>query len=404
MADDDTPNGKKKKPNRKRRGRGEGGVHRRADGLYEAVLSLGTDAHGKREKKTVYGKTKAEALAKLRALQAQHDAGRLVRDETLTAAEYLRRWLATAKDRVRATTYDRHRQIVELHLIPALGSVRLAKLSPLNMEQVYTTMAAGAGGRKPASAWTRRAAAAVLSTALRAAVRLKLIPSNPAADASKPKPPEREPTFLTAPQVGVLLAAVKAHPTHAGFHPLFAVAVGSGLRQGELFGLHWNDIDLTTCTVHVRRALAQVNGVMSFKEPKSKTSRRSVVLPAFAAAALTDHRAAAEAAGLTAAPVFCTSAGTPIPKSNFGRRVFRKLIDGVNAATPGALPAAVRFHDLRHTHASLLISAGQSIKAVSRRMGHSDVTVTLKVYAHVLPDDDARLAAGLDGLIGAGSP
>jgi integrase len=393
--------------NRKRRGRGEASIYQRdSDGLWVGSLSLGYNAEGRRVRKTVYGATKAEVAEKLRQLQAEHDAGRLVETEELTTGEYLNRWLQnTAKNNVRPATWERYRQLVELRLVPFLGRIKLAKLRPLHVEQLYAAMAAGSEGRKPAGADTRKSAGVVLSIALRHAVRLHLIASNPAADVAKARPAEREMCFMTSPQAKRFLDAAKANQNYA----LFALAVGTGARQGELLGLTWADLDIARGTMDVRRSLSQVKGTFALKEPKSKTSRRTVSLPLFALRAVEAHRKAALKAGVHRGPVFCTRTGGHLDKKNV-RRAFKAIVAKANAAetkraaeagtTPDLIPERIRFHDTRHTHASGLIAAGCSIKAVSRRLGHADVSITLRVYAHLMPDDDEKLASQAGALFG----
>lgn len=313
---------------RKRRGRGEGAIIQRGDGRWAAELSLGVDATGKRRRKTIYGTSKKDVAERLRKLQAENDAGRLVETEQLTTAEYLKRWLHnTAKEKVHAGTWERYRQVTELYLIPTLGGVKLSKLAPLHVEQCYAQMAAGATDRKAATAWTRKTAGVVLSLALKHAVRVKLIPHNPAADVAKARPAAREMTFLTEPQARLLLDAARSHRLYA----VYALALGSGMRQGEMFGLQWADVDFDKATVEVTRSLSWVRGQPTLKEPKSKAGRRTIVLPAFAVAALREHRSAALKAGHITAPVFCTLAGTPMPKSNFTRRVHAPLVARANA-------------------------------------------------------------------------
>ncbi len=393
---------------RKRRGRGEASIFQRAsDGLWVSTISLGYDGAGKRIRKTVYAATKGEVAENLRKLQSEHDAGRLVATEELTTGEYLTRWLNnTAKNKVWAATYRRYKQLVELYLSPILGGVKLSKLAPLHVEQCYATMLKGTDKRRPAGATTRRAAGTVLSIALRHAVRVKLIQNNPAADVAKARPDEREMKVMTQAQAKRFLEAAKSHRHYA----LFALALGSGMRQGELLALQWGDIDFDKGTVEVKRSLSQVNAEFIVKEPKSKAGRRSILLPPFVLAALRDHRTAALKAGQISDPVFCTKTGTFTSKNNFVRQVFRPLIAKANTddvkragetnTEPDPIPINFRFHDLRHTHASHLIAAGHSIKAVSRRLGHADITITLKVYAHLMPNDDEKLAAGVEALYG----
>jgi integrase len=395
------------KNKRSRRGRGEGGISFREDKqLWEGRISLGFDGRGKRIRKTVYGETKSDVAEKLRKLQTEHDAGRLIETEEMTVKEYLTRWLQnTAKESVRATTWERYRQLVECYLVPLLGGLKLSKLRPLHVEQCYATMAKGSDDRKPAGADTRKSAGVILSAALRHAVRIGVIHSNPAAEVKKARPAQREMAFMTAPQAKRFLDAAKSNKNYA----LFALAVGTGARQGELLGLTWADIDFEKGTMDVRRALAQVKGEFAIKEPKSKSSLRTVTLPRFALLAVEDHRTAALKAGRISGSVFCTRTGGFIDKKNV-RRAFKAIVAKANKAEskrateaktqPDLIAERIRFHDLRHTHASGLIAAGSSIKAVSRRLGHADVSITLRVYAHLMPDDDEKLACQAGTLFG----
>lgn len=360
-------------------------MYRRADGLWVGSVSSGYRPDGKRKRRNVYGETKQEAQEKLRKLQAEADAGTLADAGKLTVGEYLGRWLeTTAKVRVRPTTFVRYKELVELHTIPNIGRIPLGKLTFSHVEDLYRTLERGAVG-----AWTRRAVGMLLTNALRAAVKRKIIPFNPAADVAKARAEYREMKFLTDAESKRLLDAVKPHRLYA----LFALALGSGMRQGEILGLQWQDIDFDKGTVTVVRSLAKVTGAFLLKEPKSKRSRRTVTLPKFALEALHAHRAKMLAEGNITAPVFCTSTGHYIYNTNLTRKVFRPMLKRAGLPT-------VRFHDLRHSHATNLLAKGFGIKAVSQRLGHARVEITLAVYAHVLPTDDAALAEGLEKMLG----
>jgi integrase len=393
---------------RARRGRGEASIFQReSDGLWVGTVSLGYDGEGKRVRKTVYAPGKGEVAEKLRAVQAEHDAGRLVDAEEMTTGEYLRQWLVVAKDQTGAATFNGYRILAEKYLIPALGRIKLAKLRPLHVQGIYAELCRtdATGEKVAATANTRKAAGVVLGIALRNAVRMKLIPSNPAADVKKPRGAFREMLFMTPPQAKRFLEAARQSRNFA----LYATAIGTGMRQGELLGLTWPDIDFDGGTLDVRRSLSQVKSEFIVKEPKSRSSRRSIALPQFVLVALRDHRAAALKAGHITQPIFCASTGAYLRRSNVLRN-FRAVVKRANADTQKAagdanaeldqIPAELRFHDLRHSHASGLIAAGHSIKAVSRRLGHADIAMTLKVYAHLMPDDDAKLASGAGTLFG----
>lgn len=331
---------------RARRGRSEGSIFQRGDGLWVGTVSLGYNGAGKRHRRTVYGTTKREVQDKLDDLRPAARAGTLG-VAAIATKDYLKLWLNAVESKISDGTFERYEQITTQYLIPAIGTVKLASLRPLHVEQCYTAMQRDTEhGPVSASATTRRASAVVLGIALRHAVRLKMIPSNPAADVSKPRVAPREASFLTPSQARQFLLAAKDNR----LYPLYATSLGTGLRQGELLGLKWPDVDFDAGTLRVRRSLSQIGGTFI---------QRSNLLRAF----------------------------TLIVKR--ARR---------DADESDKLPASLRFHDLRHSHASCLIAAGSSIKAVSRRLGHADITVTLKVYCHCLPDDDAKLAAGAEAL------
>lgn len=392
---------------RARRGRGEASIFFREDKqLWVGTVSLGYGADGRRIRKTVYAPSKKEVGEELRKLQVDHDAGRLVETEELTVGEYLTRWLQnTAKEKCRPATWERYRQLVELYLVPFLGRIKLAKLAPIHVEQLYAEMGRGIGERKPSGAYTRKFAGVILSIALRHAVRMKLIPANPAADVVKARPVERETAFMTASQARRFLEAAKSNQNYA----LFALALASGARQGELLALSWADLDFGNGTIDIRRSLSRAGKEFHVKEPKSRSSRRTISIPLFALNALSEHRTASLRAGQITGPVFCTRTGGYLDKKNV-LRAFRGIVARANKtvhaeaekinAQPDLIPDSLRFHDLRHTHASGLIASGCSIKAVSRRLGHADVSITLRVYAHLMPDDDAKLASSAGALYG----
>jgi integrase len=206
----------------------------------------------------------------------------------------------TAKSSVRATILERYKVLVRRHLIPVIGTTQLAKLHVIHIESMYGELE-GNG----ASAWTRRMSGTLLVNVLKHAVELQLIGSNPVRDVAKARSDEKEMRFLTEPQSRVFLGAAKGRRPHA----FFALAIGSGMRQGELLGLQWNDIDFPAGTIAVVRTLGTVNNQFVLKEPKRKRSRRTIKIPAFVITALQTHRAAMLEEGNNANPVFCTRSG-----------------------------------------------------------------------------------------------
>ncbi len=195
-------------------------------------------------------------------------------------------------------------------------------------------------------------------------------------------------TIWNNAETGAFLKAAKAHRLYA----LYAVAVGTGMRQGELFGLQWADIDFEGCSLSVNRSLEEIKGKLRLKEPKTGKGRR-IDLPAFVVAALNEHRAVMLSEGNITGPVFCDHAGGFLRKSNVCRRSFAPIVKA--AGVP-----VIRFHDMRHTHASALLMAGENVKVVSERLGHARIQVTLDTYAHVMPTMQKGAADKVQALFG----
>ena len=398
---------------RKRRGRGEGGIYRRADGQWVGSISLGYAESGRRKRKTVYGASKKEVIDKLDRFRSEARVGNLPDAGGLTVGQLLDRWLQSSKASTETRTFEERERLVKNHLRPRMGGLKLTKVNALHVESFYADLA-----RDGVGATTIRHAANVLGVALSHACNLKLIPFNPVAAIKKPKAPKRQMLFITPEQVKILLAAAKGRPCF----PLVVLALATGCRQGELLALTWNDIDLAKAALTVRRSLAQTDNGFEVKEPKTAASRRTITLPGLAVSVLAQHKDAALKAGLLDAPVFCTRDGNWLLK----RKVIRSLRAVIRRANtpPGGInkggrpkkgeaphvkeefemlnliPARLRFHDLRHTVASVLLSQGESVRAVSQRLGHSNPALTLRVYAHCMPSDDPQLAAALNKMLG----
>jgi integrase len=380
----------------RRRGRGEGNIRERPDGTWEARISMGFDGEGRRQARSVYGKSKSEVQGKLRAMQGDAASGQLAEPSTLSVSEYLASWLKdTARQKCSPTTFGRYESLIKLHICPHIGKLKLSKLQPIHVNHLMGEIgkAIEAEDEKRSPAWTQKMALTVFSNALRHAVRLRLIPFNPAMDIPKAKPRDKAIEFWTAEQSKHFLESTRGRRLYA----LFALALGTGMRQGELLAVRWDKIDFERGTITVSHSLAEVHGKggkgFILKEPKSKQSRRTLKLPELVLSSLRDHRSKMEAEGHGSEFCFVTKLGTHIGKSNLTRQVFHP------ALKVAKLPK-IKFHALRHSSASMLLNNGASIKAVSRRLGHSSVELTLRVYSHLLPDADDVLAAQVDKLMG----
>ena len=374
-----------------RRGPNEGNIYLRKDGRWEARLHLGYDENGKRRRKPYYGHTRREAAQKLERARQDLALGLAVGgDERQTVAQFLTRWLQeSAKPAVRASTFETYAMYVRVHLVPSIGRVRLTRLQPSDVQRMLNTKLAS--GLAPRTVCHLRA---ILRHALNQAVRWGDIRRNPALLVDAPHVPRYEPTVLTPDQARAFLSAVSEDRLAA----LYTVALAVGVRQGEALALGWEDVDLDAGTLTVRRALRRVGGSLQFVEPKTRLSRRSVALPGFAVAALRNHRKRQLQERLWAGSkwrssdlVFTTSIGTPLDGSSVTHRLQRLLAQA-------GLPR-LRFHDLRHSAATLLLAQGVHPRIVMETLGHSQISLTLNTYSHVIPSLQRQAADRMEDIL-----
>jgi integrase len=392
------------KRSRKRRGRGEGSVFQRADGTWAGSVSLGYDQAGKRKRVTVYGVTKLEAQTKLRNVQTDHALGRLTDTNRFSVSDWLSLWLEnTARLKVSPATYQRYKQVVERQIRPHLGTMLLSKLTPFHIVQFYASME-----KAGESAATQRMAGLLLGNILRCAVKMNFLVRDVSGDVTRPKVAARERRAFTPDQARRFLQAAQVDRLYA----LYVLALDSGMRWGELAALQWPDIDFAEGALQVQRSLEELCGRVRLKTPKTKRSRRRIELSRFTLEVLNEHRRRmlAEGRDVKNGSVFCNGAGKYLRKSNTRLNSFLKIFARANqqaeeeARLTGTAPEQVpviRFHDLRHTSATLLLQAGENIKVVSERLGHEDIQITLKTYAHVLPTMQKGAAARMDRLFRA---
>jgi len=316
-----------------------------------------------------------------------------------TVAEYMAYWLDTyAKAATKPRTYDTYALMIKHHITPAIGHVRLDKLTPTDLATLYRQKLDG--GRKDSkpgglSPRTVRYIHATIREALAHAMKWGIVHRNVADAVDAPKLSSREMTTWNAAQVTTFLAIAEATTRYA---PVFMLAVLTGLRRGELLAVRWRDIDLDRGILAVRQTLVDRNGTLSFSSPKTHRSSRPVDLPESAIAALKAHRRTQLEERLAAGPiwqdhdlVFATDLGRPIHPRN----LFRAM---QVAITKAKLPP-IRFHDLRHTHATLLFQADVHPKIVSERLGHATIGLTLDVYSHTLPGMQREAASRLDAML-----
>jgi integrase len=370
---------------RKRRGNGEGSIYQRAVGTWCATYSSGYNEQGKRRRRTIFGTSKQDVQDKLRRLTSQISASAEIEPQRITVGQYLDRWLKdVARPKLKLTTYENYAAAAKNHLKPRIGGVVLSKLSVIHVQSLYADMT-----RAGKSAETVRLAHAVLRRALRQAVNWRLVPYNVCAEVERPRVVKSEITPLDAVQVAALLKVAAEDRLAA----VFTVAIATGMRLGELFGLQWPDVDVAAGAVMVKHTLTEVKGRLHLTEPKTARSRRRIDLPKIGIDALRHHRKAMAAEGHANTKwVFCNVRGGPLRRSHFHDNTFKPLLKKAK------LPS-IRFHDLRHTSATLLLSAGVHPKVVQERLGHSQISVTLDTYSHVLPTMQRDAADKLDQVL-----
>jgi integrase len=362
-----------------KRGNGEGSIYyRNSDKKWVGSVTL-----GKGKRKVIYGKTRKEVQEKLKIVLHDQQQGTLVTAQPQTVAQFLTDWLEnTHRRHLRPRTYERYREAVYLHIVPNLGHVQLQKLTARQVQAFYTRKADE--GLAPATIIYYHS---VLHNALDTAVKWGLVFRNVCDLVAPPRKERFEIQPLTLAQMQHLLATVSGHKWEA----LFTLAMATGMRRGELLGLKWQDVNFEAGQLQVRRVLSRVPSHMPERvhvyveaEPKTQKSRRSIMIAPFALEALKRHRKSQLEDKLKAGEfwqeheyVFCTLQGRHL-NPNHVVEEFKKLL------TRAGLPD-IRFHDLRHSAATLLLSLGIHPKVVQELLGHTQISMTMDVYSHVLP-------------------
>lgn len=374
-----------------------GSVQRKGKGTWRLVFDLDRDHTGRRRQKVVSFKgNRRDAENEVSRQITEMQNGGFVEPQSLTLGEYLEKWLDSQKaSTVSAKTFERYDEICRLHLIPNLGSSRLQKLQPMQIQSYYSEAQVsgrlnGKGGLTARSVLHHHR---ILRQALQQAVRWRLISINPADAVKPPKPSRKEIETLNEDDTATLLQGF----SETRFYIPVLIAVTAGLRQGEILALRWADIDFAKGSLAVRRSLEKTRQYgLRFKEPKTKRSSRVVVLPQFTIDALKQHRIAQAEFQLklglrqTAdSLVVARETGEPLNPRTFSNEFTRIL---ANLRKSADIPR-ITFHGLRHTHATQLLSSGIHPKIAQERLGHSTIATTMDLYSHVTESmqEDAAL-------------
>jgi integrase len=374
----------------KSRANGDGDVFPRKNKAGKITSYRGAYVGPDGKRRYVSGKTKEEARRNLRKARGDTERGLVFDADNLKLGEYLDRWLSdSVSDTVKATTFERYEQITRLHLKPVLGRVKLKALTPAHVRGLYREkLEAGSSAR------TVRYIHTTLHKALKQAVMDGLIPHN-ATESVKPPQQTREEVRPLTPEQAKLLLQV-AHEAEDRLEALYVLAINTGLRQGELLGLKWDDVDLEDGSLQVRRTLTVTKDGPVFTTPKTTGSRRSVKLTSKAIEALERHleRQLGEIDRVGSlwsenGLIFASETGDPLDRRAVTTLKFKPLLK--HAGLP-----EVRFHDLRHTCATLLLTRNVNPKIVSEMLGHATIAITLDTYSHVLPNMRDAAAAAME--------
>ena len=361
----------------KRRANGEGNIRKRSDGRWEGRYTAGRDPEtGKTVYKNVLGKTQAKVKAKLkRAIQENTEV------DTLKAAQYtVGQWMDIwfenyAKIKVRPSSHQTYRGYIDNHIKPNIGKIQLNKLTTLELQKLYKKLLSrgrvdrieAKGQPKGLSPKTVRNIHQVISSAMDFAKAQKLIAVNPTDGCALPKLEHREMKTLPVEQLASFLREAK----ESGVFEMYYIELATGLRRGELLGLKWEDLDLEQGTLRVQRQVSRINGEVVEAPLKTKNSYRTISLGADAVGILNEQRKKCCGSEY----VFPSPTGGPISPDSVIQMLHRVL-------KRAGLPK-VRFHDLRHTFATVALQNGVDIKTVSGMLGHYSAGFTLDTYAHV---------------------
>jgi integrase len=371
----------------KQRGHGEGSIYQRKDGRWVASITLEN-----RKRKQFYGKTRKEVQEKLRVALNEQRLGTLATGPQQTLKQYLEYWLEDVhKPAIRLSSYMQYRGILDKHIFPLLGHIQVQKLTPQQVQSFYARKE-----KEGLALGTIRTIHAVLHNALSHAVSINLVSRNVSDVVNPPRLVKHERHPLTIEQAQKLLQHVQGYSLEG----LITVALATGMRRGELLGLRWQDIHFDTKSLQIQRTISRQRkkGIVE-SEPKTSRGRRNIILPPFAIEALKEHRTRQLEVRLKVGSaweesnfVFCNGHGGFLEPSQL-HMMFRNLLKEAD------LPQ-IRFHDLRHSAATIMLTMGVHPKVVQELLGHSSISLTLDTYSHVLPSMQQEAMDKLNGLFG----
>jgi len=370
----------------RKRGNNEGSLYKRKNGTWRALVTI----EGRRLSKSF--KTKREAQEWLRQLLDEIDYGLTFNSAQVTLEEFMEEWLVSVEPTVRFNTHKQYCQITRQHILPVLGELKLRELKPGQIQQLYNQMV-----RKGFSARTVQLVHSVLHRSLVHAVKLGVITRNPDDATTPPKPKPKEMKFYDENQAQKMLITAKSKSDR--YYAIYHLAVSTGIRQGELLGLKWSDLEWEFGSLQIQRQLTKKRGGgFALTSPKTKAGIRRIDLGDNSLSILREHlqmqyqeTSQAGEKWLDNDLIFPSTVGTPDDRDNLRKR-FKAVL------REAGLPE-IRFHDLRHTAAALMLNNGIPVIVVSRRLGHARPSITLDIYGHLIPQKQKEVASLMDELL-----
>ena len=381
----------------RKRKAGDGTVRQRKDGRWEGRVVIGYDDNGYPKTKNVLAKTKKECVEKLQKLK--EECGGLkpekVRPE-MPFGDWLTYWYENhSKPKIRPTTQETYESRIRLHIIPEIGDIPLNKLTQNDLQQFYGRLKKS--GRKRftdkygegLSDRMVRMCHATCRSALEKAVQDGLIRVNPAIGCKLPPKKAREMQVLTREELQRFLIQAKFE----GYYEVFLLDLATGLRRGELMALQWDDLNFKTGVLNVNKQVYDVRGQLQISTPKTKNSVRKIVLPPAVVEVLREYKKTVDSRWMFPSPVKADRPITP----GVARRRLQTILERADCKR-------VRFHDLRHTFATLALENGMDVKTLSAMLGHVSAVTTLDIYTHITGDMQRAAAASIDRSIGKAEP
>lgn len=363
----------------RRRANGEGSVYQTGSGQWKASITV-TTLDGRQKRIVRNAGSQRAALMKLDDLRTEF---RNLQDnpDSVTVRELAARWLTNCEGQ--QSTLDGYRSILDLHVLPLLGDRLLGSLGPLDVQEWLQALRASETGAR-----TLQLAYTMLNRVCEWGIQIRLLEHNPCHGIKRPAAKRESIRPFSQSEVAAILEKTKSDRLHA----LFVLAITTGMRQGELFGLQWEDLDESRGLLSIRRQARDYRGRVELKAPKTEAGIRTISLTKIALAALSARRALAEAEGHGSAQIFTSPKGMLIRRTLFGRRIWKPLLIALGIDHRGA-------HHMRHTAATMMLGAGVPPHIVAGVLGHETAETVMKVYAHYITKDSRVAADAMENVL-----